>query len=487
MAEHLETQYSSKLLADTTVQTVTIQKILTPTDVGERSHQSRISISLALKSFFASEGEWKTNSQGNSELNLDFEFPQLDVAELLTLTHYNNKERRGTRNELRLSRPSEIFASLGATVGQTVRIQRDSQKRYKMFLIPELGGAFEENEVATPIPGAKGWFRVEAPDPQAEPIPVRSWLALASGKPREIGLGAGWDDRPDSYYSWDSTVPCHDYIAVGDRIVIWDGSALLGLSVIDHIEIELGEKTITRCPDCNSSKFKNRETREIPFRCSNCKSEFKDPSKTTIAVTKYRSSHEAFWIDAAGALSASQLRSVCLKPKSQHSFREMRWESFTSLINLGPDSAPFEIARVTARSQLLKHGHRLAVTRVRVGQAKFREKLIQLFGSMCAITGPTPSAVLEACHLYSYADHGRHHESGGLLLRRDIHRLFDRGAIRVNPESLLIAISPELLVYPAYAALNGSRLMVDVDKACRKWLRLHWEANSKRGEEAQKS
>jgi N-acyl homoserine lactone hydrolase len=46
---------------------------------------------------------------------------------------------------------------------------------------------------------------------------------------------------------------------------------------------------------------------------------------------------------------------------------------------------------------------------------------------------------LEAAHLYSYAASGVHHLDGGLLMRRDVHRLFDLGHHAVRPNSLTLS------------------------------------------------
>ncbi|MFH8991606.1 HNH endonuclease [Streptomyces sp. NPDC017940] len=80
-------------------------------------------------------------------------------------------------------------------------------------------------------------------------------------------------------------------------------------------------------------------------------------------------------------------------------------------------------------------GRREARMRRRVGQEAFRARLFREQGEVCAFAGPTSADALEAAHLYSYAESGEHHEYGGLLLRSDIHRLFDLGHIAVDVAS----------------------------------------------------
>ena len=83
--------------------------------------------------------------------------------------------------------------------------------------------------------------------------------------------------------------------------------------------------------------------------------------------------------------------------------------------------------------------------------------------------------VLDAAHLYSYAMVGQHLDSGGLMHRQDIHRLFDRGLLAVNPETLNVNVSNELEGYPMYADLQEVPLRVQLGDNQVEWIRSHWE------------
>lgn len=95
-------------------------------------------------------------------------------------------------------------------------------------------------------------------------------------------------------------------------------------------------------------------------------------------------------------------------------------------------------------------------------------------GEVCAFTGNAPAKVLEAGHLYSYAELGVHHEHGGLMLRRDVHRLFDDGSLAVNPSSLNIDVSDHLEAYPQYADLHDRQLRAQLHDQQIEWLARHW-------------
>jgi putative restriction endonuclease len=74
------------------------------------------------------------------------------------------------------------------------------------------------------------------------------------------------------------------------------------------------------------------------------------------------------------------------------------------------------------------------ITRARLGQGAFRVLVTDAYTRRCAISGERTLPVLEAAHIRPYADRGAHQVSNGLLLRSDLHTLFDRGYLTVTPE-----------------------------------------------------
>jgi hypothetical protein len=101
--------------------------------------------------------------------------------------------------------------------------------------------------------------------------------------------------------------------------------------------------------------------------------------------------------------------------------------------------------------------------------------MLQKYARTCAFTGSNHDSALEAAHLYRYAEIGQHFEDGGLLLRRDVHRLFDRGLLAVNPATQPIDVHPDLAPHPSYASLAGMSLQVKIPSGAKAWLALHWE------------
>ena len=83
------------------------------------------------------------------------------------------------------------------------------------------------------------------------------------------------------------------------------------------------------------------------------------------------------------------------------------------------------------------------LVRPRLGQGTFRFAVQGAYGK-CAVTGEKSLPALEASHIIPYAEGGRHEIPNGLLLRADIHRLFDRGYVTVTPD-LRFRVSSRLM------------------------------------------
>ncbi|MFI8072952.1 HNH endonuclease [Streptomyces sp. NPDC086033] len=305
-----------------------------------------------------------------------------------------------------------------------------------------------------------------------------AWLMLALGDRREHGGNDGYDDDPAQHYSWDSTVPNHARVAVGDVIALWDRRELIGVSVIEAIDTDTTEKAVYFCPQCKKAAIKRRQRQTPAYRCGQCGALFDPPGTKTKTVTTYRSRHGSVWVHGRGLLSGPELRALCDSPNSQLSMRPARWEKLRdALLATGKADAVAGLVVRQHKRVPIPGGHRFAEVRTRVGQAAFRTALLLAQGETCAISGPAPAVVLEAAHLYSYAETGEHHDFGGLLLRRDLHRLFDAGLITVNPETNLLDIDPTLDAYPAYMGFHGKPLAVSLRPEHRVWLTAHWNTH----------
>lgn len=80
----------------------------------------------------------------------------------------------------------------------------------------------------------------------------------------------------------------------------------------------------------------------------------------------------------------------------------------------------------------------------RLGQGLFRIMVTDVYSRRCAITGERTLPVLEAAHIKPYKLVQRHEVSNGLLLRADLHKLFDEGYLTVDPQDRRIAVSKRI-------------------------------------------
>ena len=83
------------------------------------------------------------------------------------------------------------------------------------------------------------------------------------------------------------------------------------------------------------------------------------------------------------------------------------------------------------------------IVRPRLGQGAFRLLVTDRYERRCAVTEERTLPALDAAHIRPFAEGGAHAASNGLLLRRDIHSLFDAGYVTVTPE-LRFEVSPRI-------------------------------------------
>lgn len=94
-------------------------------------------------------------------------------------------------------------------------------------------------------------------------------------------------------------------------------------------------------------------------------------------------------------------------------------------------------ARVEAEMPPITSDHdarqrQLRAVAIRRGQRKFRQQLLEAYGAQCAVTGCSAIEVLEAAHIVAYRGDETNRTDNGLLLRADVHTLFDLGLIWID-------------------------------------------------------
>jgi hypothetical protein len=85
---------------------------------------------------------------------------------------------------------------------------------------------------------------------------------------------------------------------------------------------------------------------------------------------------------------------------------------------------------------------------------------------MCAITACDAADALEAAHIVPYCGEQSNHAANGLLLRADLHTLFDLDLIGIEPHTLKVSLVPDLRRL-TYAEFHGKILAAPSDPADR--------------------
>ncbi|HOS29894.1 MAG TPA: HNH endonuclease [Treponemataceae bacterium] len=107
------------------------------------------------------------------------------------------------------------------------------------------------------------------------------------------------------------------------------------------------------------------------------------------------------------------------------------------------------------------------LSRVRLGQGAFRVIVTDAYNRQCAITGEHTLPVLEAAHIKPFSENGPHSVSNGILLRSDLHKLYDSGYITITTDYTLEvsrSLKEEYNNGKIYYAMHGKKLQVLPDK-----------------------
>jgi putative restriction endonuclease len=111
-----------------------------------------------------------------------------------------------------------------------------------------------------------------------------------------------------------------------------------------------------------------------------------------------------------------------------------------------------------------------ALVRQRLGQGAFRILVTDTYDRHCAVTGEKALPALEAAHIQPVTQEGKHRIDNGLLMRSDIHRLFDAGYVTITPDYKFHAsrkLKDDFDNGEDYLRLNGTGIWLPPDSDSR--------------------
>lgn len=161
-----------------------------------------------------------------------------------------------------------------------------------------------------------------------------------------------------------------------------------------------------------------------------------------VLYTPYDPSKHGIWEIFEAAPKVFEIRPIA-------SAIEVALEKFRAESDQPPSTTPISLE--DARRRVVAEMVR------REGQPKFRKDLMEAYGNRCAVTGCEIQNLLEAAHIVPYMGGHSNTVTNGLLLRADIHKLFDLALLYVEPDDATIRLSP-VLYDSEYGYLDGQRL-----------------------------
>jgi predicted restriction endonuclease len=194
-------------------------------------------------------------------------------------------------------------------------------------------------------------------------------------------------------------------------------------------------------------------------------------------------------------ISVTELKSTALRPSDQLSIEELDLAGLERLLptdeyalgmvvaagflrSPAPDEADEELETDVAPSAADEREQVLRAIKVRRGQSSFRRGLIKRYGARCMVTGCELESLLEAAHIAPYRNASHHDLSNGLLLRADIHTLFDLYLMRIDPTTLTVTFDKSVC-HAGYSAYHAKRLQVGIKRPSSACLQIRAELLSK--------
>jgi putative restriction endonuclease len=330
--------------------------------------------------------------------------------------------------------------------------------------------------------------------------PSRMWVVLTFGEDRQHAGNAGYDDVPDKWYSYDSYVANHRQISAGHCLLICNKERALGIARIKKINEEPSTRVLQRCPQCQGTGIKKRLTKQPLFRCKDGH-EFEEPFLENAGCTKYTAHFTGTFKPFTELFGRDFLRQGCPRYSDQSAMQEFDFSRMETVFrNAFPETASVLAEFLSGRypmADAAEEGRNSEASdyvptqgdererlfrqiRARRGQQAFRENLRARYGDRCSVSGCDILDVLEAAHIRPYRGDLDNHVENGLLLRADLHTLFDLDLIGIEPSTLIVHLHPDVN-RGAYEELLGCVLSCSSgNRPSEEALMIRWEAFKKR-------
>lgn len=285
------------------------------------------------------------------------------------------------------------------------------------------------------------------------PRAMKGWIAITA----DDGQSGAY--RPAAGYSFNDHTPHHRQVAVNDLFFLRNRDRLLTVGRVQRIEVDRIDKNIQRCPTCGTAQLGVRSTRAVSYRCLHGH-EFLHPLASVRDSTEYKAHFALDYIDISATIETAELRPFELTNSRQLALRPGDLDGLLRYVaRRDRNAAAIFRAWLAERnvrladdeaddddgSDLLDPRERqLTAVRIRRGRRPLREDLFRRYGARCMISGCKVAALLEAVQIQQTSDAKFKNPTNGLILRSDLHTLFDLNLVGIDPDRLTVAIHPSL-------------------------------------------
>ncbi len=280
---------------------------------------------------------------------------------------------------------------------------------------------------------------------------MKAWIVSARDDAAPLNWAAG--------YAFDDRAPHHSQVSAGDLFFFRDTERLLAVARIARIQVREETRPVDRCPVCGSAELGERARRKAKFRCP-LGHEFAVPAGDARSALLYQAAFGADYTRVTGNVTDDELRYFELTNSAQLSLRPCDVDGLIRLLGRRDHAAvatiknwitdgSFELGDADADRRsfglVIDTSERVhAGIRLRRGDEDFRQKLFLRYRPRCMVSGCGILGLIEAAYILPRTQFRLGRPGNGLLLRSDLHTLFDLNHIGINPEDLRVVLHPKL-------------------------------------------
>lgn len=299
------------------------------------------------------------------------------------------------------------------------------------------------------------------------------WILKTKGNQSAFGGNTGYDDNPTSHYVYDTTVPNHDKLQEQDFVVIANKKYILGFAQVESIKVERQLSKIRySCPICGTNEFYSRKGKFPPYRCRN-KHEFGERTEKEINIDRFTAVYTNSFRKWECTELVKVLEPYYVKRNLYYSIQAANIDFLkqrildlgivktfnTELNEQNPKQTDVRTIPEYIFNDVDERSSKLGKTLAREGQEIFKNHLIKIYGPVCMISEICIPIAIQASHIVPYRGIKDNNPRNGLLLRADLHLLYDSDLIGINPINFEVKLHSSIK-NSYYQQYDGKKLKI---------------------------